>query len=86
MNQQRNNYSAEFETKVALAALEGDININEIASVYGVHPNQVMSWKRQAVEIIPEREFDVRPQKVKLGNSFGSLTSRFNNGFFSHHV
>jgi len=51
---QRNNYSAEFKTKVALAAIKGDKTINEIASVYGVHPNQVMNWKRQAVEALPE--------------------------------
>ena len=51
---QRNNYSAEFKTKVALAALKGDKTINEIASFYSVHPNQVMTWKKQAVEAIPD--------------------------------
>ncbi len=51
---QRNNYSSEFKTKVALAALKGDKTINEIASLYGVHPNQVMSWKKRAVEAIPD--------------------------------
>ncbi len=54
MNQQRNNYSVEFKTKVALAALKADKTINEIASLYGVHPNQVMSWKKQAVETMPD--------------------------------
>ena len=51
---QRNNYSAEFKTKVASAAIKGDKTINEIASFYGVHPNQVMTWKKQAVEAIPD--------------------------------
>ena len=51
---QRNNYSAEFKTKVALAALKGDKTINDIASFYSVHPNQVMTWKKQAVEAIPD--------------------------------
>jgi len=54
MIKQRNNYSSEFKTKVALAAIKGEKTINEIASLYGVHPNQVMSWKRQAVEVIPD--------------------------------
>ncbi len=54
MSKQRNNYSAEFKTKVALATFKGDKTINEIASLYGVHPNQVMSRKRQALEIIPD--------------------------------
>ncbi len=51
---QRNNYSAEFKTKVALAAIKGEKTINEIASFYGVHPNQVMNWKKQAVEALPD--------------------------------
>ena len=51
---QRNNYSTEFKTKVALAALKGDKTINEVASFYSVHPNQVMTWKKQAVEAIPD--------------------------------
>ncbi len=51
---QRNNYSAEFKTKVALAALKGDKTVNEIASFYSVHPNQVMNWKKQAVAAIPD--------------------------------
>ncbi len=51
---QRNNYSSDFKTKVAVAAIKGDKTINEIASVYGVHPNQVMSWKKQALETIPD--------------------------------
>lgn len=50
---QRNNYSAEFKTKVALAAIKGEKTINELASYYEVHPNQVMSWKKQAMEAIP---------------------------------
>jgi transposase-like protein len=53
-NMRRNNYSAEFKTKVALAALKGDKTINEIASFYEVHPNQVMNWKKQAVAAIPD--------------------------------
>jgi transposase-like protein len=28
--------------------------VNEIASQYGVHPNQVTQWKRQAIESLPE--------------------------------
>jgi len=51
---QRNNYSAELKTKVALAAIKGEKTINEIASLYGVHPNQVMNWKKQVVESLPE--------------------------------
>lgn len=59
MSQQRKIYSAEFKAKVALAAIKGQHTINEIASTYSVHPNQVMKWKKQALEAIPD-SFSVR--------------------------
>ncbi|WP_419177029.1 transposase [Desulfosediminicola sp.] len=46
----RRNFSDSFKAKVALEALRGDKTIQEIAAKYQVHPNQVSTWKRQAVE------------------------------------
>ena len=46
----RRRFTAEFKARVALAALRGDKTIQEIAARHKVHPNQVSSWKRQAVE------------------------------------
>ena len=40
----------EFKARVALAALRGDKTIQEIAARHKVHPNQVSSWKRQALD------------------------------------
>lgn len=54
MTKQRKNYSADFKAKVAIAAIKGDQTVNEIASTYGVHPNQVMTWKKQALGFIPD--------------------------------
>jgi transposase-like protein len=51
---QRKRHSAEFKAKVALAALKGQQTLNELASVYGVHPVQVAQWKKQAAEGLPE--------------------------------
>lgn len=63
MTKQRNHYSAEFKAKVALAAIKGQQTINEIASIYSIHPNQVMQWKKQAQEAIPET-FSLRRKKA----------------------
>jgi transposase len=54
MARQRNHYTAEFKAKVALAAIKGQQTVNEIAATYGVHPNQVLQWKKQALEVLPE--------------------------------
>ena len=46
----RKKYTPEFKSKVALAAIQGEETINEIASRFGVHPGQVRRWKRQMME------------------------------------
>ena len=45
---QRKRHTAEFKAQVALAALEGQQTLNELASLYSVHPVQVAQWKKQA--------------------------------------
>ena len=50
----RKKYSAEFKSRVALEALKGDRTINEIASEYEVHPNQISLWKKQLKEGLPD--------------------------------
>ena len=51
---QRKRHSAEFKAKVALAALKVQQTLNELASLYGVHPVQVAQWKKQAAAGLPE--------------------------------
>ena len=46
----RRRFTAEFKARVALNALRGDKTIQEIATKHKVHPNQVSTWKRRAVE------------------------------------
>ena len=50
----RKRYSAEFKAKVALEALKVKSTVQELASRYGVHPNMIAQWKRQAVEGMAE--------------------------------
>jgi transposase-like protein len=46
----RRRFTADFKAKVALEALRGDKTIHEIAAKHKVHPNQVSTWKRQAMD------------------------------------
>ena len=50
MKNKRNNYSAAFKAKVALAAIKGDKTIAELASEYEVHPNQITQWKKKLLK------------------------------------
>ena len=54
MAKHRNHYSPDFKAKIALAAIKGQQTVNEIAASYGVHPNQVSLWKKQAQEALPD--------------------------------
>ena len=47
MSKTRLRFSAEFKFKVALEAAKGTKTLNELSGEYGVHPNQISSWKRE---------------------------------------
>src|SRR6266496_1376980 len=59
---QRRSFSAEMKARIALEGIKGQKTIQEIASHYGVHPNQVTNWKRQAIEGTPSLFADRRSQ------------------------
>ena len=50
MTKIRKQYSEQFKFKVAVEAIKGLATINEIASRFQVHPNQVRNWKKQLTE------------------------------------
>jgi transposase-like protein len=53
MPKQRKTYRAALKARIALEAMKGQRTVNEIAGPYGVHPNQVMPWKKQALVELP---------------------------------
>ena len=46
----RRRFSDKFKATVALAALRGDKTVQEIAAKIRIHPTQVTTWKRQAID------------------------------------
>lgn len=50
MRKPKRNHSAAFKARVALEAIRGEKTIAQIAAHHEVHPNQVTTWKSQALE------------------------------------
>jgi len=63
----RRRFTAEFKARVALGALSGEHTLSELAGKYGVHPNQISTWKKQAKEGIVD--FFLGKTKAKKQNS-----------------
>lgn len=60
----RKTYSAKFKSKVALEAIRGELTLAELASKYGVNPNMITRWKKQAVDGM-ESTFSKRGQAIR---------------------
>lgn len=60
---QRKNYTSTEKAKIALEVLKGKMTQSEITSKYGVHSTQILAWKKQLVEALPEIFSDKRREK-----------------------
>ena len=47
MKRKRRTHSPEFKSKVALAAIKGDLTMAEMVKKFDVHANQITEWKKQ---------------------------------------
>ena len=54
MGKHRRQFSAALKAKIAVEAIKGQRTVQEIASGYSVHPNQVTKWKKQLLDFSPE--------------------------------
>jgi transposase-like protein len=78
MRRLRRQFSAEFKSKVALAALRGDRTLAELAGQFQVHPHQVLAWKKQALAVLPEvfsrkRDQDEARRSQLLDELYGQI-------------
>lgn len=50
MSKRRRRFTSEFKARVALEAIKEQKTIAQLASEFGVHPNQISAWKRELKE------------------------------------
>jgi transposase-like protein len=50
MAKKRKSHAAGFKAQVALAAVKGDKTVSELASLHGVHPAMIHSWKKHLLD------------------------------------
>ena len=78
MRRKRRNHTAAFKAKVALEAAKEEKTLAELAQQYGVHANQISSWKRQLLENVDavfasgaeqkqDHEAEVKELRAKVG-------------------
>jgi len=85
----RKHFSASQKAQIALEILKEEKTVNQIASEYGVHPNVLYRWKKQALENLPklfaeetkserERQAEHDRQVNELYSEIGQLTTQLN--------
>ena len=72
----RKRYSAAFKAQVVLELLKEERSVAQIASEYGIHPNQLYQWKAQALKNLP-RLFDDEPPKAKQSQTEQKLNELY---------
>lgn len=69
MTQKRHQYTAQFKFKVALEAAREQKTTNQLASEYGLHPNQIGVWKKHLLSEGPavfNRSHPGRAERVQM--------------------
>ncbi len=77
----RKTHNAQFKAKVALEAIKGEKTLNELATTFGVHSNQISLWKNQVLNELPqlfsskreENKKDEEALKANLYQQIGQL-------------
>lgn len=67
MSVTRKTHSAEFKSKVALAAIREEGSLSELSSRFGVNANMISKWKKQALSNFSEI-FSGRKENIQTTN------------------
>ena len=49
----RRRHDAALKARIALEAVKGEKTVAQLASEYGVHPNQIGQWKKKLLKELP---------------------------------
>lgn len=86
----RKKHTSEFKAKVVLEILKEEKTLAQIAAEFGVHPNQLSKWKKDALELLKfgledgrkkktDKEKDTLKNEVhELYAQIGELTAKLN--------
>ena len=83
----RKKYTSEFNTKIILSILQGDKELNVIASENGLNPNMVRKWKQEFLQnahlafgadserkAVQRKEDDLKKKNDQMLKTIGQLT------------
>jgi transposase-like protein len=65
MGKTRKAHDSAVKAKVALEAVKGEKTIAQLASEYGVHPNQIGQWKKKLLKELPGIFSDKRERQER---------------------
>jgi putative transposase len=65
MERERKRYTSEFKAQLALEVVKGQRTLNESVSASGVHPTQLLQWKKQLLDSLPAVFADKRVKEQK---------------------
>ena len=84
----RKTYTTAFKAKVILELLREEQTLSQIAGKYGIHPNQLVRWRKAVIEGMPELLEDKRKKESEnkeirelvqeLYAQIGELTAKLN--------
>ena len=84
----RKTYSGQFKLNAVLEILKENKTISQLASELEVHPNQILNWKKQALEELAKslddgrrkagKEKQLQDQIQELYAEIGELTTKLN--------